>query len=564
MASRFDRADASPNRIASSPPRTVREVEFTTELREIIQCKLAAGDKLLITAVAGAGKSTALKEYAKANPSLEFLFLVFNEEVRTEKEGEFAREGISNVVCRTLHGLAYENTQQLHEGKPPVDSLLLERRWLARATSSTTFTWDVDALDALRDTLERFFASTARTPSERHLSPLATGDVALHLLAASRVWAAIIQKELPCSHNAYLKYFHGASDLRRRVMRSVDMVLLDEAHDCTELELDMVANAGVPSVIVYDPHQSIYMFRHVVGSAGLDGLRGYRRSLTMTYRYGPPLSSAAQAVIRHYTGHTDFIVRGLPTTRTHVVQSEHPPFSRVCGAGDTLVILGRTNMTLLRIALSMLDHPDIGRVSGRLFESVGSCQHLLDVVTLSCGGGEGDIQEQGGLASSCAATGRGFTLFERLVKERRIRSSMNACSLVRLYGPCLAGLALRLRARLTVNLAAASVLFYTGHRAKGHGWPYVYVCHDFMLRCTPLQATARAQRMTPTPLELLSESVRWATVFELLEPEPKTGNPLLDEVRLLYVAMTRAMHTLYISASVAAWLRLAGVDVPVR
>ena len=60
-------------------------------------------------AVAGGWKSTVLRQYARARPSLGFLFLSFNASVRIEKEEEFSRLGLQNIVVHTLHSFALQS-----------------------------------------------------------------------------------------------------------------------------------------------------------------------------------------------------------------------------------------------------------------------------------------------------------------------------------------------------------------------------------------------------------------------------------------------------------------------
>ena len=41
--------------------------------------------------------------------------------------------------------------------------------------------------------------------------------------------------------------------------------MLDEAHDCTACQVDVVARAPCRRLVVYDDHQAIYQFRHAYG-----------------------------------------------------------------------------------------------------------------------------------------------------------------------------------------------------------------------------------------------------------------------------------------------------------
>ena len=54
----------------------------SAELDAIVATALAPGELLKIEAVAGSGKSTALREYAKAHPQYNTLYVVFNASVQ--------------------------------------------------------------------------------------------------------------------------------------------------------------------------------------------------------------------------------------------------------------------------------------------------------------------------------------------------------------------------------------------------------------------------------------------------------------------------------------------------
>ena len=72
-------------------------------------------------------------------------------------------------------------------------------------------------------------------------------------------------------------------------MDGYDIVMLDEAHDCSAAQIDIVVGVRGSTIVVFDGHQRIYGFRRAVG---LDVLRGLvaravaSRRLTQTWRYG--------------------------------------------------------------------------------------------------------------------------------------------------------------------------------------------------------------------------------------------------------------------------------------
>jgi len=86
------------------------------------------------------------------------------------------------------------------------------------------------------------------------------------LRAVIDVWHAFTRvtqttELIPCSHDAYLKAFQLDRSKRFEAFKGFELLLLDEAQDCTACQLAIVHEAPLPAAIAYDPHQAIYQFR---------------------------------------------------------------------------------------------------------------------------------------------------------------------------------------------------------------------------------------------------------------------------------------------------------------
>lgn len=51
-----------------------------------------------------------------------------------------------------------------------------------------------------------------------------------------------------------------------------DVIMLDEAHDCSPAQLDIVMKQRQPKLIVFDPHQCIYGYRGALAVNLLDSM----------------------------------------------------------------------------------------------------------------------------------------------------------------------------------------------------------------------------------------------------------------------------------------------------
>lgn len=88
-----------------------------------LSCILRAGELQLVLAVAGAGKSTFLRKYARRRPLLRCLYVTFSKALEVEQAAAFAN--LPHVTVSTLDALAFRATAgRWHEGVV-ADNLIL-------------------------------------------------------------------------------------------------------------------------------------------------------------------------------------------------------------------------------------------------------------------------------------------------------------------------------------------------------------------------------------------------------------------------------------------------------
>ena len=71
---------------------------------------------MIVRAVAGSGKSTALREYARARPKQRVLYVTFNRSVRENQTRAYERAGLQHVDVRTLGSIVFCATWDVHHG----------------------------------------------------------------------------------------------------------------------------------------------------------------------------------------------------------------------------------------------------------------------------------------------------------------------------------------------------------------------------------------------------------------------------------------------------------------
>ncbi|EGV1005363.1 TPA: DNA helicase, partial [Escherichia coli] len=169
------------------PVRKIRHAP-TAEQQAVINWQ---GQRLVVRAFAGTGKTATLVAYAQARPERRMLYIAFNRSVREEAQARFP----VNVCCRTAHRLAWPEFGR-HYSHRLVPSLGITD--IAGALSLRQ--WPLAA--AVRETLQAFMNSADTTLSEVHVRarpPLRAAEV---LPLAVRLWQRMCDRsdDFPVVH----------------------------------------------------------------------------------------------------------------------------------------------------------------------------------------------------------------------------------------------------------------------------------------------------------------------------------------------------------------------------
>ena len=200
---------------------------------------LRQGEILKINACAGSGKTTMLKHIALANPVNSFLYLAFNKAIAQKSKKLFPK----NVEIKTIHSLAYVFAKK-HLGS---FSLLSNLKIfdIAPFFSNQKSSY----LNAVLKEYARFLKSDETETSYK--------EVAL-------LYEAMLKKELPMTHDFYLKYYQLASGGKE--LHNYDYILLDEAQDSNAVMLSIFLNNVCKKILVGDTFQNIYGFNQTINA----------------------------------------------------------------------------------------------------------------------------------------------------------------------------------------------------------------------------------------------------------------------------------------------------------
>ena len=185
-------------------------------------------------AFAGAGKTTALRLLAEADPS-PALYLAYNKAAQLQAQARFP----AHVACRTVHSLAYRATRMFDQRHR------LERRLAAREVAELLA---IPALDGLRPAFWAYCAIADRArlhprrrPRDRRRPPPSPAPRRRPRRGRARLGppalgsdVATRRRRVPLEHDAYLKLWHlgGA-----RLPAGAEVLYLDEAQDANPVTL---------------------------------------------------------------------------------------------------------------------------------------------------------------------------------------------------------------------------------------------------------------------------------------------------------------------------------------
>jgi hypothetical protein len=543
---------------------------------DAIMCQnLMPGEVMLIAATAGAGKSTALREYTRMRPGVPTLYLTFSKDSQTDMQTQYDAPGLQHVDVRTVSSLVWEATnkalnfgfgfgkavaehkQRILQGelylKKHMSEIMGDREGTAPHTQADC--------DLVVSALDAFFASTDPTLSACHVKKCASHEKMLALLGmAQRVWEAMIdptETRWPLvTHGTAGKYFQLHPELQESVFGRYDLVLVDESHDLTPAQIYPISRCACAKVIVYDVHQSIYGWRGARAVDDIVQLTSVARCrLSQTWRYGAPVSIAAAAMVSRMKGIApgEFTITGKPGHVTTMAVADKPC---VCG-GDRLVVLARMNITLFDTAVGLLDRQPELKLHFLGHDSpygwiIGGRKELNEVYQFRCNG----------VPLPNLSFFNSFDDYKLWLKRIKNYSKLSVCKLVETYGHRLSELMERIDSanvcKATQKVTPADVILSTVHKAKGLGFPEVYMCDDLLSESLyEIGAALRVQNS-------LNSTFEWVETGELLQDLRhllrQRGVDVDEEVNLVYVGMTRAEKKLTVATKLGAWLDMCGVS----
>lgn len=480
-----------------------KEVKPTNEQIRCVD-EFGSRETLRINAYAGAGKTSTLILCAKSRQR-HGMYVAFGNAIAADARKKFP----PNVTCSTLHSLAFRalvhkygnrlGGQKLpgkNNGGLIAQTLGLGYQEFGRFVRISPRAWG----NLLMETVRRWCISGRPVLSEFDV-PLE--GVLLDLEPAQQ--QQIRQLAVADAHRVWEQMvdpngrLHLGGDgyvklwaLKGPILAG-DFIFVDEAQDTNGVTLEVIRNQSAQIVAVGDRYQSIYEWRGAINA--MERMPADREArLTTSFRFGPALALFATDLLK-LLGET------LPVQGNHAIATTFGPIEKPD------VTLCRTNATVLEQILIALEKGQRPFVLGGVAQMLS---WLTATEILMSGRPVDKPVEFFGfrnwddvVEASQQGDARELELWVRLIKEHppeKLRKVLEA---------------------LPKSEADAEFLLSTAHKAKGREWGKVKLTSDFLRSC--------------------EKDIPQAAIAA--------------ELRLLYVAATRAVDRLYVPDSLESTLQ---------
>lgn len=477
-----------------------RAMELTEEQQRVV-CSRAG--RLAVQAGAGAAKTTTLCEYAAARPRRRILYLAFNKSIQLEAQQRMP----ANVTSRTTHSVSWRKAAELFGAR-------VKERVGNTYPSSVARSFGCSALvaSAALQTIARWCGALEPRIGPQHVPPELAARLAdpnVVVAVARDVWSAMLDgrmADVRLPHDGYLKLFQ----MEQPLLRGFDTILVDEAQDLNLCTFDIVCRHRAGIVMVGDGAQAIYSFRGAMNALTIFEA-DERLSLTRSFRFGEGIAAVANALLSAFKPGFDqpLIGAGEPKRTRFAVDTK-----------KGFAVIARTNACLFEEAVSFL-------ALNRRYHFVGGTEgykleKILDAYYLSCG-------DRGLMRDPYLRSFESFDTLANLAEEAEDPELKHLVRVVSEYGHRVPDLIGEIKSRHVEMDKEAwrrfdGIFLGTAHKLKGLEFDQVWLADDFM-------------RFFEDGKEVDSDEV------------------VLEEVHILYVALTRARAALRLSESLEEWLR---------
>ena len=225
---------------------------LTKEQKEIIFSK---EDKIKISALAGAAKTSTLYYYAKERPFKKILYLVYNRSMKDSANNTFGK--LRNVTIMTIHGLGYQHCGKFYKNK------LTFNYGVVDIIKDLNLNWnrDMELAVKINEMMKEYTLSDVLDFNDLNMFKDINGKITNEreeiINLCKKLWDMQLKykNNIKITHDTYLKLFQLE---KTNLSNKYDIILLDEAQDSSMLVLDILKSSNVKGiVIVGDEYQCL-------------------------------------------------------------------------------------------------------------------------------------------------------------------------------------------------------------------------------------------------------------------------------------------------------------------
>ena len=492
----------------------MKEMILTEEQKAI----LATNTDIAVNAVAGSGKTSTMIEYAVSRPpGSRILYLAFNKSVKMEASRKFTERGLNNVRVETAHSLAYRYI--MRDSKYSLSSQGYKTHQIAEILSLSGDGARHSEF-ILANHISKFItyfcnSDKAKVQDLNYLDTVKEANAKKFVHAFYRVieegtrhfLAKMDKAEIEITHDFYLKKFQLSAPVL-----PYDYILFDEGQDASAAMLDVFLKQPAMKVIVGDTHQQIYGWRYAINS--LSKTPFATLNLSTSFRFPADIAALAMGVLS--------MKDKLGTNKPIPITGKGKTTKTV-----TKATIGRTNLGLLLNAINYItDNRKVkhiyfeGNIHSYTYADEGAS--LYDVLSLYNG-------SRDRIRDKLIGSMNTMNELEEYIESTEDAQLGMMMEIVNEYGNEIPRILKNLKDLHTgdEDRLKAEMIFSTVHRAKGMEYDTVHLVNDFISeqKLDRVIKEAEAEKQTPDKAKLN------------------------EEINLLYVAVTRTRHKLYVPDS---------------
>lgn len=501
---------------------SVQKISPTLQQEQALSFFLT-GKSLKVNALAGSGKTSTLQLMAEHH-SGKGIYLAFNKTIAEEAKIRFPQR----INARTSHSLAYsaiahhgfsyhQLTAKLNANAiveclqiRPL-SLSSQHHWSARqlafmASETIRQFNQSDQSDISPDQVPLMGACQTLTPAKQKYLQKEVANIAKDL------WQRMIDPlddQVPLGHDGYFKYWSLSAP---RI--HADYLLLDEAQDSNPALLKILQQQNCQVVFVGDKFQQIYQWRGAVNA--METIQTHNQvMLSQSFRFGQAIAQHASQILQLLEPSIELL--GNPEVKSQI------------GCSVPQTILSRSNASTVANLLNSL-------AMGRRPYVVGGVQELrwlLRDVALLKNSLSGTHPEFFGFSS--------WQQVQQFTQRPEGEHLQKLCKLVETHGE---RSILKALEKTCEKESQADLILSTAHKSKGREWDHVMLDDDFFAPKLLGETQDPSLQNKKNRAEVLMPPITSELIVTATNGQHYTM--AAEEIRLLYVACTRAKKSLQI------------------